>query len=422
MVKGEKLIRKVSSLQILDSRSVPTLQTNVYISDSKIVGKASVPSGASTGKHEMKEKRDLTQKYHGKSVTKAQNIVEKNISKKLKQFSVFDQKKIDAELLQIDKTRDLSNIGSNSSLSVSLAVSRGAAACLDIPLYKYIGKLFGNKKFILPLTYSNIINGGMHASNNLDFQEYMVVPTTKIKKFAERTRAVSEIYYELKQLLEKKYGKNATNVGDEGGFAPSLKSNEEPLKLLEKATEKAGYSGRVFFALDVAATSFYNKKNDKYKVDGKNLSSEKLLDVYSKLIDNYDIKSIEDPFYEEDFDSFAMITEEYGKGRNPIQIVADDLTTTNVERLLLAISANAGNCLLLKPNQIGTLTGALDAARLSIDNKWGVMVSHRSGETTDTYISDLAVGLGCKQIKLGAPARGERTAKYNRLLEIEAGF
>ena len=405
-------IKKINAIQILDSRGNPTIETEIVL-DNGITGIAAVPSGASTGIYEALELRDNnSKKYCGKSVFKAIDNINNKISKKLKGMPINNQKQIDKILIELDGTENKSKLGANAILSVSLAVARTAALNSKKPLYQYIAELFKNKNLSLPLPSFNVINGGVHAGNELEFQEYMVIPTGA-KSFEESVKIGSEIYYHLKTLLKKKYGLQATNVGDEGGFAPPIKDIEEPIELLIRAARAAGHSNKIKFAMDVAASEFY--RNGYYLLNGKHVSPEELLHIYLGLIEKYPLVSIEDPFDQEDFISFAKL-KELTKG---IQIVGDDLLVTNSKRIISALAQNSCNTLLLKVNQIGTLTEALDAAKLAMDNNWNVMVSHRSGETTDTFIADLAVGIGAQQIKSGAPCRGERVAKYNRLLRIE---
>jgi len=403
-------ITNIKSREILDSRGNPTIEVTVYTQDSQ--GTAAVPSGASTGIHEVLELRDGGKRYHGNGVQKAIKIIEKKIKPLLLGIDVTRQREIDELMIQKDGFQDKSKLGSNSILAVSLSCARAAANSQGMTLFKYLNNLpqimIDSK---LPRAFFNVINGGRHADNQISFQEFMISPN--LKRFKDNLRAASEIYHTLKKLIYKKYGAGSTNVGDEGGFAPAkIKKTTEALDLLKKAISLSGYNKKVDIAIDCAASEFY--KGKKYSVDGKKLTKESLLDFYLKLIKKYPIISIEDPFDQEDFESFALLNE-----MSKIQIVGDDLTVTNLERIEAAISEGSCNCLLLKVNQIGTLTEALDAARMAMDNGWKVMVSHRSGETEDTFIADLAVALGCGQIKSGAPCRGERTSKYNQLLRIE---
>jgi enolase len=399
-------IRKLKAREILDSRGNPTLEVEIYSRRIKV--RASVPSGASTGRHEALELRDKTKRYQGKGVQKAIRNVERKILPILKGKDPLKQKVIDHLMIQKDKTENKSRFGANAILGVSLAVSKLAARSERLELYKYLNSLT-NKEMKLPRPFFNVINGGKHAGNKLAMQEFMISP--KAKTFKDSLRIGSEVYHVLKSIIEKKHGKNATNVGDEGGFAPPIKKAEEALDLLKLAIKKAGYSGNVDIAIDAAASEFYQKG---YYHLHKKMSKEKLLDYYLHLIKRYPIISIEDPFHQEDFLSFAELNK-----KAEILIVGDDLTVTNVDRIEEAAKEKSCNCLLLKVNQIGSLTEALEAVELAFKNNWEVMVSHRSGETEDTFIADLAVALGCGMIKAGAPCRGERTAKYNRLLRIE---
>ncbi len=401
-------ITKIKAREILDSRGNPTLEVDLFTK--KTCQSASVPSGASTGKHEASELRDGEKRYMGKGVQKAIRNVELIISPLLQGIDCHDQRKIDEMMMQKDGTENKSKLGANAILGVSLAAARAANAEQKKFLFQHLHSLANvNRKPNMPRPFFNVINGGKHAGNKLAFQEFMIAP--KAKSFAEALRMGSEVYHLLKEVIEKKYGKEATNVGDEGGFAPPLKRAEEALNLLQEAIHKAGYKGKVEIAMDCAASEFY--KDGKYVLH-TNLNKEQLLDYYLYLIKKYQIISIEDPFEQEDFASFAEL-----RKKSKIQIVGDDLTVTNVKRIRQAIQKKSCNCLLLKVNQIGTLTEALDAVKLAYENGWKVMVSHRSGETEDTFIADLAVALGCGMIKAGAPCRGERIAKYNRLLRIE---
>ena len=391
-------IKLVKAREILDSRGNPTIEVEVHTKTS--IGIASVPSGASTGKHEAKELRDKGKRYLGLGVRKAINNVNK-LSKLLKGKDCSKQLEIDLILAAHKK------YGANTILAISLACAKAAAN--KKPLYKYLRSISKTKQK-LPRAFFNIINGGKHADNKLSFQEFMISPN--LPTFTKNLQAASEIYHTLKKDLHKKYGKGSTNVGDEGGFAPTqLTSSIQTLNILVKAIKHAGYQGKCDLAMDCAASEFY--KGGKYHVDGKQLTNTQLTKHYLKLINKYPLISIEDPFHQEDFDSFAELLQQ-----TDIQIVGDDLTVTNPKRIQQAILANSCNCLLLKVNQIGTLSQALQAALLASNNNWKIMVSHRSGETTDTFIADLAVALG-SQIKSGAPARGERTSKYNQLLRIE---
>jgi enolase len=409
-------ITKIFGREILDSRGNPTLEG--VVCTKKFCEQSIVPSGASKGSNEALELRDNENRYNGLGVLKAINNLKK-IENELVNVSCKRQSFIDKRMIKLDGTENKSNLGANAILSVSMSCARLGAKHSRMELYEYLAKIFFGKDFKkkikMPMPYSNIINGGKHAGNNLEIQEFMTTPF-KAESFNEATRIVSEVYHALKSILLDKYGKSAINVGDEGGFAPALKNNEEALELLMLAIQRAGYEDKVRLAVDAAASSFYDKDSKKYIINNKKMNREELLDYYSELIKKYPIISLEDPFEENDFKGFAEITK---KLSSKIQIVGDDLLVTNVKRIKKAARRKLCNALLLKINQIGTITESLKAAKLAFENNWGVMVSHRSGETEDTFISDLAVALGCGQIKIGAPCRGERTCKYNRLLRIE---
>ena len=399
-------IRDIHAREILDSRGNPTIEVEVTTEEGYI-GRAAVPSGASTGIYEAVELRDGGTRFHGKGVTQAVAAVEGEIAGMLIGFPVAEQKRIDEEMIRLDGTENKSRLGGNAILGVSVACAKAAAESLELKLYEYID----TEASVLPVPFFNVINGGKHAGNQLDFQEFMVAPTGA-KTFREALMMGSEIYQTLKSRLLKGYGKNAINVGDEGGFSPPMESPEEALEAITASAEEMGYGGVTRLAMDVAASSFY--KDGGYSFMGKTLSRGELIDVYMELVSKYPISSIEDPLEEEDYEGFAEITRAL-----PIQIVGDDLFVTNVKRLMKGMEMGACNSLLWKVNQIGSLTEAMDAARLAMDSGYTVMASHRSGETEDPFVADLSVGIGCGQIKTGAPARGERTAKYNQLLRIE---
>ncbi|MBI4152301.1 phosphopyruvate hydratase [Candidatus Woesearchaeota archaeon] len=401
-------IRDIRAREILDSRGHPTIEAAVITEHS--VGIASVPEGASTGKHEAKELRDKSKRYHGLGVQKAVDNIRNIIKPLLVGIDPARQREIDSLMIEKDGFKDKRRLGANAILAVSLACARAAAASEGKELYDYLSQFpqLTKRAQILPCPYFNVVNGGKHATSKINIQEFMIVP--RFTSFHDNLRAGSEIYHVLKEIIHPKYG--LTGVGDEGGFELPLKKTEEVLRLLRSAITKAGYSGKVDLALDCAASSFYQHK--KYHLDGRIFNAEQLLQYYLQLIKKYKLISIEDPFHEDDLVHFAQL-----RTRSGIQIVGDDLTVTNPERIQLAINNKSCTCLLLKVNQIGTLSEALDAAKLAFDNGWKVMVSHRSGETNDSFIADLAVALGCGMIKAGAPCRGERLAKYNRLLEIE---
>ncbi|MFH1399546.1 MAG: phosphopyruvate hydratase [Candidatus Woesearchaeota archaeon] len=402
-------ISKIKARQILDSRGNPTVEVDIHTR--AWLGRADVPSGASTGSHEALELRDKGDFYAGKSVEKAIKNVGK-ISRIIKGLDVRKQSQIDRLMITLDGTPNKSRLGANAILAVSLAVSKVAANCKHTHYYKYLAQLSKNKKLIIPVPFMNVINGGEHADNTLDFQELMIVPLGKT--FSESLEYAAETYYELKKLIHKKYGPGSSNVGDEGGFAPNIKKISEALDLLTQAAEKSGHEQHIKFAIDAAASYFFKKSY--YLLEKKKYSPNRLLNFYERLVKQYPIVSIEDPFHEEAFDDFAKLRQAIGK---KVNIVGDDLTVTNVARIAKAIKHRSCNTLLLKVNQIGTLTESFAAARLAKQNGWKIMVSHRSGDTTDTFIADLSVGLGCGMIKAGAPDRGERTTKYNRLLRIE---
>ena len=403
-------ISKIKARQILDSRGNPTVEVDVFTRAWR--GRAKVPSGASTGTHEALELRDKGKEYSGKAVEKALNNINKKIARKLKGIDVRKQKLIDKKMILLDGTKNKSRLGANATLGISLACARAAAHCKHMEYYRYLKTLTNNKSYVIPVPFMNVINGGEHADNKLAFQEFMIVPLEK--NFKESLRIGVETYHTLKQIIRRKYGTGSTNVGDEGGFAPNIKNVKEAFDLLIEAIDKAGYNKEIKIGFDAAASYFYKKKA--YWIDGKRYTKDKLLDFYESLIKQYPLISIEDPFQEDDFESYAKLTKAVGK---KVMIVGDDLTVTNVERIKQAANQKACNCLLLKVNQVGTLTESIDAVKLALNNNWKVMVAHRSGETEDTFIADFSVGLGNGLIKAGAPARGERTAKYNELLRIE---
>lgn len=400
-------IKHIHAREILDSRGNPTIEVEITTDDG-FFGRAAIPSGASTGIWEAVELRDGDNRFHGKSVMKAVHGVEKEILPALKGMDVTQQKEIDYKMIELDGTENKSRLGGNALLGVSVAAAKAAAASQKKHLYEYINK----DGSLLPVPFFNVINGGMHAGNSLDFQEFMIAPTGA-ENFHEALRMGSEIYQQLKTNLKEQYGKDATNVGDEGGFSPPMNTPEEALDSVLAAAEEMGYGDKTVLAMDVAASSFFKEKGV-YSFKGKEISTGELFDVYKELVAGYPIKSIEDPLEEEDYDGFVEATKKL-----PIQILGDDLFVTNKKRLQKGIDMGACNALLWKVNQIGTLTEALEAAKLAMDNSYNVMASHRSGETEDPFVSDLSVALGCGQIKSGAPCRGERTAKYNQLLRIE---
>lgn len=400
-------IKKVHAREIIDSRGSPTIECEVFTE--RGFGRASVPSGASTGAHEALELRDGDYRFKGKGVLRACKNVNEIIAPAIIGMDVRDQREIDNKMIELDGTENKSKLGANSILAVSLAVARAASNALNIPLFKYLNE----KASILPVPLMNIINGGKHAGNGLSIQEFMIIPVD-FNSFKEALRAGCEVYMELKNLLKINYGPSAINVGDEGGFAPPISNTKEALCVIEEAIDRTGYSKKVVMAIDAAATSFYI--NGKYNIDGKEMQKEELLDYYIEIISEFPIILIEDPFYEEDFESFKELTRRIG---NRTEIVGDDIFVTNIKRLRRGIEIGAANSILIKVNQIGTLTEAMDVAKFAIDNNYGIVISHRSGETEDNYIADLAVALEGGKIKTGAPARGERTSKYNQLIRIE---
>ena len=400
-------IEHIHAREILDSRGNPTIEVDIETETG--FGRASVPSGASTGTNEALELRDKGKRFMGKGVLKAVENVNTEIRKALIGMDVRDQRSIDNLMLELDGTENKSRLGANAILGVSLAVAHAAADSIGISLYRYLG---GTNAFTLPCPTMNVINGGKHAGNELAIQEFMIQPGGA-KTFSEALRMGAETYHTLGAILVKKYGNSAVNVGYEGGYAPPLKNTTDALDALTDAIEVAGYNKKITIGLDSAATEFY--KDGEYKVDGKILSSGELIDFYAQLVDTYPILSIEDPFEEESFEDFAELTK---KLKDTI-IIGDDLFVTNVKRLERGIKMNAGNALLLKVNQIGTLSESFDAARLAQKNRFKVVVSHRSAETEDTTIADISVAIGAELIKTGAPARSERNAKYNQLLRIE---
>ncbi len=404
-------IYDVMAREVLDSRGNPTVEVEVYLEDDTM-GTAIVPSGASTGQFEALEMRDKDDRYMGKGVQKAVKNVNDIIAPKLIGLNVFDQTFIDKVMLDLDGTDNKEKLGANAILGVSMAVSRAAAAALGIPLYKYLG---GANAKTIPVPMMNIINGGQHADNSLDIQEFMIMPAG-FCCFKEALRAGAEIFHNLKSIL-KAQG-NITSVGDEGGFAPNLGSNEEGIAVIIKAIEKAGYlpGEQVLIAMDCAASEFYNRENKTYHVDGKDMTSDELLNYYEMLVSKYPIISIEDPFDEEDWEAFAKMESSLG---DKVQIVGDDLYVTNKKRLEKGVELQASNAILIKLNQIGSVTETLDTIEYAKINNMTNVVSHRSGESEDTYIADLAVATNAGQIKTGSLSRTDRIAKYNRLLRIE---
>jgi len=406
-------IEKIKARWILDSRGRPTVEVEVLTRGGGW-GRAAAPAGASRGKHEALELRDGGKEFKGYGVLKAVENVNKIIAPVLIGMDSRKQRDIDNKMIELDGTLNKSRLGSNAVVATSLAVAKAAAETYGQSLFMYLG---GRNARVLPVPLMNIINGGVHAGNNLDIQEFMIAPVGA-DSFSEAIRIAVEVYYELKNLLKEKYGSLAINVGDEGGFAPPLNTTREALNVLMDSIKRAGYKPGidVVLALDVAASQLYIAEEDKYNLDGKRFSRDELLEFYEELVEEYPIVSIEDPLHEEDFVGFSELTKRLG---SKILIVGDDLFVTNPARLRQGIEVGAANAILIKVNQIGTLTETIDVVNLAHINNYKAIISHRSGETEDTSISHIAVALNTGLIKTGAPARGERTAKYNELLRIE---
>jgi len=406
---GDSKIISVKAREVLDSRGNPTVEAEVATSSFKVT--AIAPSGASTGSHEVLELRDGDQRFGGKGVLKAVGNVNKKIGPKLKGMDATDYVAVDKFMIDLDGTPTKSKLGGNAIVAVSLAVAKAGALASGQELYEFLGP----KSCTLPIPMMNIINGGKHAGTGLQIQEFMIVPAGA-KCFSEALRMGAEVYQTLREILKQAYGPSAINVGDEGGFAPPMETTTEALDMIVKAIEEAGYApGKdVSLAMDCAASEFCNQ--GVYNIDKKRLGPMELLDRYSAWVKNYPIVTIEDPFHEDAFDMFKLMTLRMGW---KLQVLGDDLLVTNIQRIRKAVDMKAVNATLLKVNQIGTVSEAMEAAYLSLTSGFRVVVSHRSGETEDTSIADLAVALECGQIKTGAPARAERTAKYNRLLRIE---
>jgi enolase len=408
-------ISEIFARQILDSRGNPTIEVDV-ITDEGAVGRAAVPSGASTGVHEAVELRDGDKKkYGGKGVLKAVKNVNEILAPALLGYDVADQTGIDQMMIQLDGTENKGKLGANGMLAISMAVAKAAAEEAALPLYRYIG---GTNAKVLPIPMMNILNGGAHADNKIDFQEFMVMPVGA-ESFSEGLRWGVEIFHALKSVLKKKGF--STNVGDEGGFAPDIQSNEEAIDTVMEAIKAAGFKAgtQVSIAMDPAVSEMYDSAKKVYhfhKSDGKKLSSEKMVDYWANWVNNYPIISIEDGMAEDDWDGWKLLTKKIG---NKIQLVGDDLFVTNVKRLQMGIDKGVGNALLVKVNQIGTVTETINAVTLAQHNGYNTIMSHRSGETEDTTIADLAVALNCGQIKTGSASRTDRIAKYNQLIRIE---
>ena len=404
-------IDDVSAIEVMDSRGNPTVKATVRLSDGTEAS-AIVPSGASTGKREALELRDGGDRYMGKGVLKAVENVNSQISDALIGMSPFNQAIVDATMKELDGTDNYSNLGANAVLGVSMAVARAAAQSLGVPLYRYLG---GANAMVMPVPMLNIINGGSHADNSVDFQEYMIMPVG-FENFEEALRASAEVYHNLKKILKET--NHNTALGDEGGFAPDLSSNEEPIQVIIQAIEKAGYKPgeQIAIALDVASSELVVEGGYRLESENRTVTSEELVAYYEDLCAKYPIVSIEDGLSEDDWDGWKILTEKLG---DKVQLVGDDLFVTNANILAEGIEKNIGNAILIKPNQIGSVSETMLTVRLAQRNGYKCVMSHRSGESEDAFIADFAVALNCGEIKTGSTARGERTAKYNRLLEIE---
>ncbi|CAM9677255.1 unnamed protein product [Heterosigma akashiwo] len=413
-------IRHIKGREIIDSRGNPTVEVDIFTDNGMF--RASVPSGASTGIYEACELRDGGDRYMGKGVLQAVNNVDTLIKDALIGKDPTQQREIDQIMLDLDGTKNKTKLGANAILGVSLAVSKAGAAAKGVPLYQHYADLAGNTQLVLPVPSFNVINGGSHAGNKLAFQEFMVLPTGAAT-FSEAMQIGCEMYHTLKKVIKERYGQDATNVGDEGGFAPNIQSNREGVELLMEARSRCGHGDKIVFGMDVAASEFWTE-DKKYDLDFKTkdndgsqkITGAELAQMYKDLAAEFPIVSIEDPFDQDDWEAYTAMTADMG---TDCQVVGDDLLVTNPERIQMASEKSACNALLLKVNQIGSVTEAIDAVKMAKQNGWGVMTSHRSGETEDCYIADLAVGLCTGQIKTGAPCRSERLAKYNQLLRIE---
>ena len=404
-------IKSIKAREILDSRGIPTIEVELITDIGSFF--ASVPSGTSTGKDEAKELRDGGKRYNGKGVLKAVENVEKIIGPALKGKDIVKQKEIDELMIKLDETEDKSRLGANAVLGVSIAVCRAGTAANNVPLYKHISQLIeDSSRCSLPKPCFLMIEGGAHAGNELDFQEFMIQPNEH--SFSENLRVGTKIYHTLKEILVEEYGKQSINVGMEGGFTPALKFPEQALESIVRAIEKAGYKDKVGIILDCAASQFF--KDKKYQTQMGVFVKDGFLRYYSDLISKYPITGLEDPFSEDDLQGFKQITKNVG---NKISIIGDDLLVTNIEKVKKAVKENTCNGMIVKPNQIGTVSETLAVVRHAKENNFKIFVKHRSGETKDDFIADLAVGVGADGIMAGAPARSERLAKYNRLLKIE---
>lgn len=403
-------IDRVWAREVLDSRGNPTVEVEVWVNSR--MGRAIAPSGASTGIHEAIELRDNDPKrYNGKGVLQAIENVNSKIAKAIIGLDCTKQEQIDNTLIELDGTSNKANLGANATVATSIAAAKCAAACKNLPLYKS----FNLGASLLPVPMFNVLNGGKHAGTKLAPQEFLIMPIGA-SNFHEALRMASETYHKLGKIVQDRYGVSARNVGDEGGYAPNMTYTSEALECLTTAIDQAGYSKEIFLAIDPAASSFYSEEKGTYLMDGKDMTAPELVDYWIELTTKYPIVSVEDPFQEEDFDCFAELTKKIGKR---IQVIGDDIFVTNVKRIEEGIAKHAANSVLIKLNQIGTVTETVKAITLTLENGWTTVVSHRSGETEDVTISDFAVGMEAGQIKTGAPARGERTAKYNQLLRIE---
>lgn len=408
MAEARNEITDVTAREILDCRGLPTIQVDLWV-DGSLAGRADVPAGRSTGVNEAVELRDGGARYGGFGVLRAVANVRDRIAPKLKGARLESQRALDAILLDLDGTPDKSGLGANALLGVSLAGARAMAGAAGLPLYRWLSV----NAHVLPVPQFNLINGGRHASNDLDFQEFIVMPVGA-ESLSHAMQIATEVNLVLAEILLAEFGKVALNTGDEGGYAPPMSEPEQALGFLHDAVDRSGYTDRCVYGLDCAATHFYDPAEDVYRVAGRALDRGRLISLYERLIADFGIVSIEDPLHEEDFAGWAEVTERTG-----VQIVGDDLFVTDPARVQQGIEEGSANALLWKVNQIGTLSEALDAAELAFRHGMSVVVSERSGETEDPLIADVVVGLNCGQIKTGAPVRGERTAKYNRLLQIE---
>ena len=406
-------IQDVYAREIMDSRGNPTIEVEV-LAEGDVVGRAAVPSGASTGQFEATEFRDGEKRYHGLGVRRAVEHVNTILAERIIGDNILEQRKIDAKLCRVDGTENKGNLGANAILGVSMAVAQTAAKALQIPLYQYLGGTFAH---VMPVPMMNILNGGRHASNTVDLQEFMIMPVGA-ENFSKGLQMCAEIYHTLKKILDARG--LSTGVGDEGGFAPDLKDSEEVLQVIVEAVEKSGYQMKqdIVIALDAAASELYDEKRGMYHFagEGKDRTTDEMIDYYKRLTEKFPIFSIEDGLFEDDWAGWKKLTEELGE---QVQLVGDDLFVTNPKRLQKGIKLGAANAILVKVNQIGTLTEAFEAIELAKRSGYRTIISHRSGETEDTMIADIAVAAGAGQIKTGAPCRSERIAKYNQLLRIE---